>query len=367
MAIDHAAATQPITAGTPTGYQHHVTVPIDRSGRATRLARRLGHRGALTLIIVGAFALTLGLVLPHWVYPRLAVIPLDPQTTVVSSGQAAVLFDRANLVIRRDVTLTATVQVRGDLGAPEAAIGGDTAVWLLGTVVTDDRNVVVSTNQTRVCVDRRTSMAARDCTGQYVVYDSKINKGVRATGLVSKFPFNTQRRDYPFFDANSRSAPPMRFAGTEEIDGLPVYRFVQSVPATKFEDTQVPGSLVGLPDRPSVPAGRFQQTNRVVWVEPTSGLIVRDQQALRQVLRGPRGGDGTVVLDADLTLSSDSVRRAVVRAKETKQRLELIAGRVPNTIAAVGLVLLAFGGFAVVRRRRGATGGAGRPRGGMPR
>lgn len=317
---------------------------------AIRRRNTVRRRAALAAAVLGAFLLTLGLVLPRYVYPRLALAPLDPETVTVSEGRASILLDRATLVQLRDVDLTATVQVRGDLGAPEATVGGDEAVWHAGTVMTDSGGVVRATTEQRVCVDRRTSVAMPDCTDQFVANDDRVDTQVRQSGHILKFPFGTERRSYPFYDASTKTVAPMNYAGTDIIDGLTVFRFVQSIPKTKIEDVTAPGSMVGQPGVASVPAERTFQTNRAVWVEPTSGLVVRDQQAIRQVVRSPGGPDGTVDLDVTLTSTPDTVQRAAARATQARDRLRLIHGTVPAAFAGLGLSLLIVAGFVAARR-----------------
>jgi hypothetical protein len=324
---------------------------VARGGRGNSLRRK----GPVIAVLLGAFALTLGVALPQYAYPRLAMVPLDPETISVSQGRASTLFDRANLVQRRNVDLTATVKVRGDLGAPEAAVGGDVAVWMAGTVVSDSSGVVRATTEQRVCLDRHTNVAIPDCTRQYVANDARVDDQIRQSGQVLKFPFDTQRRDYPFFDSSTRTVAPMVFAGTDTVDKLPVYRFVQSIPQTRIEDVTLPGALVNRPDVASVDAERTFQVNRAVWIEPASGLIIRDQQAIRQVLREPDGPDGTVALEVTLTSTPDTVRRSVARALQARTQLRLISGTVPSVLAGTGLLLLGAGLFVTVRRRRHAA------------
>lgn len=302
------------------------------------------------LVGLGSFALVLGLLLRFYLYPYLAVVPLDQSSRFVSEGHDMVLFDRGELVQRSGVDLTGTLRVEGDLTAPESKVGGDVAVWAIGLVVQDASNTVISATQQRVCLDRRTNAAVSECTRQFVNRDENVNTSVRQTGQINKFPFDTQRKSYPYFDTNVLAAPEARFDGTEKVKGLDVYRFVLDVPPTKMEDMEVPGDLVGGAAGTSVTAGRYYQNHRTLWVEPTTGIIVKDQQQMKQWLRGPDGRDGTVVLEGTFNATDDTIRRFTDLAKEKKAGLRILRGP-PSLVSIAAGLLLFVAGVAVTLRR----------------
>jgi hypothetical protein len=308
------------------------------------------------LVGLGTFAVVLGLLLRFYLYPYLAVVDLDESFTFVSQGHDMVLFDRGELVQRRGVDLTATLKVEGDLTAPESKVGGDVAVWAAGLVVQDPSNTVVSATQQRVCIDRHTNAALRECTRQFVNRDENVNTSVRQTGQIIKFPIGTQRHGYPYFDTNTLTAPEARFDGTDKVKGLSVYRFVQNIPPTKMEDMEVPGNLVGGAEGTSVTAGRYYQNTRTLWVEPTTGIIVKDQQQMKQWLRSPDGRDGTVVLEGTFNATDDTIRRFTDLAEEKKAGLTILRGTPSLVSIVVGVLLVAAGVVVTVRRRRTPAG-----------
>lgn len=290
------------------------------------------------LLVLGIFALVLGGALRFYVHNQLAVAPLDPDATTVSKGSQMTVFYPGTLKQRTDATLTATSRVRGSLTAPEAKPDGDTAVWSVGVVIEDDNNTLVSASVDKVCLNRRTSMSVSDCNSQSI-----DNEKVKHTGLAYKFPFNTQKKDYEYFDSTLKASPVIRFDSEDTVNGLPVYRFVQAIPATKVEEEDVPGDLVNGQASETVHAGLFYQNTRTLWVEPYSGAIVRDDEDVREVLRGPDGRDGTVLLSGKLAFTQQTVQDQVKTAKDARSQLRLIFDTGPLVLLIAGLLLAAGG------------------------
>ena len=308
---------------------------------------------SLVLVGLGIFSLALGAVLRFYVYPELAVVPLDQKTESVAEGAAKVFYPEELVV--KDARLTATRKVESNLTRPEAKVDGDVMVWDQGLVVTDSENQLVSAMKHRVCLDRRTNMALQDCTQQYVTDTegdpTEDDKKVRQEGLNYKFPFDTQPQDYEYFDTTLRKASTARYEGTEQLNGLEVYKFVQKIPSTRFRDQEVPGTLVNSTEA-SVKAERRYQNTRTMWVEPVSGIIIKGSEQQRQVLVGPDGKEGTVLLDATLTFNEETVKESVERASEARDKLTLISSTGPVVLLSVGLVLLLAGiAIGVLGRR----------------
>src|SRR5699024_7985150 len=83
------------------------------------------------IMCVGAFILTMGLLFRFYAYPKLAVVPLDQNTTQIVQDPDATFFDADN-VKPGEGELTTTARIIGDPEASEAAseeVGKDVAVW----------------------------------------------------------------------------------------------------------------------------------------------------------------------------------------------------------------------------------------------
>ncbi len=76
---------------------------------------------------------------------------------------------------------------------------------------------------------------------------------VDRTGLQLKFPFNTQKKDYPVWDGSVGEPVAADFQGTTKVEGLTVYKFVQTIDRTVVESREVPGSVFGVERHRSTP------------------------------------------------------------------------------------------------------------------
>ncbi|HEX2132640.1 MAG TPA: DUF3068 domain-containing protein [Actinophytocola sp.] len=293
---------------------------------------------SFVLIGLGVFAVALGLLLRFYSYPQLAKVPLDQESTSVAEGDNVTALvvrtvDGApSPEIRQGLSLTSTTYVTGDLTAPEVREDGDVAVYVEAIRTVDDATgIVVNASVRSLCVDRFTTEAVAPCERQYIEQQQgQRNTGDRDTvqqpGLSFKFPFGTEQRDYDYYDLSVGESVKARFDGEETIQGLEVYKFVMDVPPTKIAEREVPGSLIGLDDRPSVTADMIYQVRRTVWVEPMTGIIVRGEQSGKQELLGPDEdpGEGTTVFQGTLGFNDKTVNDNVTKAEDTRSQLSLL-------------------------------------------
>lgn len=330
------------------------------------------------LLGLGVFAVALGLLLRFYAYPQLAKIPLDQKSTSVAEGDGitALVVETVDGApspeIRENLSLTSTTFVSGDLSAPEVERDGDVAVFVEAIRTVDDASgIVVNASVRSLCVDRFTNEAVVPCEGQYIEQEqgnriTADRNTLQQPGQSFKFPFGTEQRDYKYFDLTARQAIDARFEAVEEIQGLEVYKFVMEVPPTKVADREVPGSLVGVEDQPSVTAEMFYEVRRTVWVEPETGIIIRGEQAGKQELLAPGEdpGEGTTVFEGELAFNETTVNDNVAKAEENRSKLSLLTtGPIylwigGGVLILAGVVLLATGNSS-----GGARGGGG---GGAP-
>jgi hypothetical protein len=310
------------------------------------------------LIALGMFAITLGVLFGSVVYDRLAKAPLDPESVTESQGNNMTVFysksfvDKSIPPQRTDATVRVRVIVRGKFDAPEVKVNGDTALWRVGVVVEDERRELISAMEHWVCVDRKTNEGTGPCAEKKIDDGTRVDTGFDSTGVNYKFPFDTQRKEYMYFDTTLRRAVPARFDGEDTVNGLPVYRFVQRIEPTKAGERMVPGQLVNAPEGTIVNASRYYENTRTVWVEPYTGAVVKNEEKIRQVLRGPDGREGTVVIAGTLTFTPQTVQRQVDKAKEGRDQLRLLRHTGPAIAYVLGGVLLVVGVILVLLGRR---------------
>ncbi len=308
------------------------------------------------LIGLGAFLLVFGPAVKWVVAPALAVAPLacdpgplcdDGVSLSPSSGVARVLFDPGTLSPRTNVDLLSVRRVKADVEASEGA--NNQTVYDSFQDVTDPEGVTVTASTERIAFNGHTSEMINCCDS--VEGDEPITD---FAGIAPyKFGFGTQKQDYLYFDGTLATALPMVFDGTDEVLGLEAYRFVQTIEATQYAELEVPGELVDQPDEASVVAPRFYANVRTVWVEPTTGAILRGQEVQRQFLAGADGSsEALLLLDATLAWTDENVANAVENASDGKSSLNLIQQTIPLVAVLLGLLAL-VGGWFLLRRPAG--------------
>lgn len=346
------------------------------------------------LVGLGVFLVALAFVVRLFVYPSATVIPYelgDPDKKAlgeqsIATGTVTVLdkelvaAGKGRDSVRENVDVTALRTLRTDLSAKESKKDGDVTVWKIVLAVVDDERstpakpkLVSDPTQQSVCLDRKTSESAPNCSVSYVLDcvedEDKINPCRLAdegkpptgqkeqTGLQYKFPFSTEARDYKYFDTTIMQATPARFVGEEELNGLPVYRFQQEIPETEIseDDFEVPANLFTEKAEGNVQADQFYSADRTFWVEPETGQIIKGEDTSQQVLRGPDGTEELVVFEGTLSLIDEQVKNNISEASDNRSKLRLVRLWVPIGAGVLGGLLIGAGLMLELGYRRRRT------------
>ncbi|MEK9735873.1 MAG: DUF3068 domain-containing protein [Candidatus Nanopelagicales bacterium] len=312
----------------------------------------------IVLIGLGVFLVVLGILLRVTVVPAVAKAPLSPGedsggvTQTDQSGVAAKLFDPATLTERRDVAVKAIRYTRGDVPASQTqeALSQDLAIYDTFQRVEDEAGVVVTADTARFAFNRVTTQLSNCCGANL------DGENVEMSGIVPlKFPMFTQQQTYPYFDTSLNRGVDAVFQGEEEIEGLPVYKFLVTVEPTQIGTIEVPGELVGSP-LPSYVAPRYYSMALTLFVEPTTGAIVKGESDQLQTLRGPDGTDQVTVIDAVIGTDPAQVSTYVEDVKPLAALINLLNNTAPLVAVIAGLLLLIIGILLVAVRGRQGSG-----------
>ncbi|HVQ95950.1 MAG TPA: DUF3068 domain-containing protein [Mycobacteriales bacterium] len=291
------------------------------------------------LLGLGMFLIVAAGMLRFYVFDQLLITPKDQYATTVAPGTGT-YFDAGNL---RETTsdLVARRTLKGDV----AASNDKTGVWDVSLVIETGDGTFVRAVLDRVAFDRRTAQSVH-CCGEAV--DSAP---VRHEGVTYKFPFNISKGTYQFWDVNSSAAYPARFQSEEKIEGLNTYKFIQEIPSHQILTQEVPGSLLG-ESAPSVQAPVYYQNVRTVWVEPTTGIILKGTEQTKTTLRDSAGQDKVVVLDASFTFDVPTQKSQADLARDSLSRINLVKWIIPLIAVVVGLGMLALGALMLRKADR---------------
>jgi hypothetical protein len=291
-----------------------------------------------------------------WVGPSLVKAPIGGTVVSDASGSDVTYLDFAD---PNKAQHTGTVHSRDVYQSIKDDSTASVGVYELDSEIyyTDEPDLSrdISAAQERFAIDRKTGMAVPDPKGKEKINTDVNNQWSKHSGLILKFPINTEKKDYPFWDTQIRSSEyPMQYRAQETLNGLTVYRFEQDIPDT---------------DLSAQTANLHYASQRITWVEPSTGVIVKGQQAVKITLGAPSDTNKATVLDGTLTFTDQNVQDSAKRAKDGRDKISSIRTTLPLFFLVLGLVVLAVGLLMARGGRRAgqpATDGRPGPRSGPP-
>ncbi|HEY7053268.1 MAG TPA: DUF3068 domain-containing protein [Mycobacterium sp.] len=343
---------------------------------------------ACAIVGLGAALIMAAIVLSTYTAGRITKIPLDIDTTLVSDGTATAL-DPASLstdhfVANNKVPVVSQQQYSTESGS-ETPSNADVVTLQVGTTTrrTDkqqDKGLLLAIVDT-VTLDRSTAMAVSTDSNPAgwvqkprTMDDTKgpTNIPLRHEGLDYRFPFDVEKKTYPYFDPVAQKAFDANYDSEEDVNGLTTYHFVQNVgldnsgklvepveyPSLydRDEDAKVTAraALWGLPGPPDdeVTMKRYYAAQRDMWVDPTTGVIVKaKERAMHYYVRcgdpdckekNPLKPDVTLV-DYTVTSNEATVEQQVNAARNEGDRIALWTRILPITFGALGIVAVVGG------------------------
>ena len=332
---------------------------------------------ALAVMGLGAALLTAALLLTTYTAGKIEKIPLTIDKTLVSGGTGTAL-DPASLSATRFVINTDVPLISQQAITVETPANAQVVTFQVGTSVrrTDrqqDSGLLLAMVDT-VTLDRRTAEAVSDderpggsVQKPRTFEDDKpsTNIALPHEGLTYRFPFNTEKKSYPFFDAIAQKPFDANYDGEDDVNGLSTYRFTQNVgydadgklvDPIKYaslydrnEDGEVTAraELWGLPGDPYEPITmtRFYAAQRTFWVDPVTGVIVRSEEhANHYYARDPLQPE-MALADYKVTSTEQTVESQVAMARDERDRVALWSRILPISFAAAGLIALIGAGL----------------------
>jgi len=327
---------------------------------------------ALTIMGLGAALLTAAVLLTTYTAGKIQKIPLNIDKSLVSSGSGTAL-DPASLQATRFVIDKNIPLVSQQAVTVETPANAQVVTFQVGTTVrrTDkqlDNGLLLAMVDT-VTLNRHTAEAVSDderpggsVQKPRTMEDDKpsTNIALPHEGLAFRFPFDTEKKSYPFFDPIAQKPFDANYDGEDDVNGLTTYRFTQNVgydadgklvEPIKYaslydrnEDGEVTAraELWGLPGDPYEPVTmtRFYAAQRTFWVDPVTGTVVKDEEhANHYYARDPLRPE-MALADYKVTSTEQTVELQVASARDERDRLALWSRVLPISLAATGLVAL---------------------------
>jgi hypothetical protein len=318
--------------------------------------RRRGGLVARLALLLGVLALVTAPVLRFWVAPALAQSPAVPGgggfVTFTETGTLTALLDLEDAEVTTlpaPVPITRTVTTRGDAGATEAAAATGLNVAVTDSVdriVTQDGRLIAET-QYRLAADRRTQ-ALVDCCGVAV---SGTPVAMAGAGSPLRLPWDTQPITYPYFDPVLLAPVEMAAIGADRVGDRDALKFQQATPPTEIGRVPVPGRLVGS-EQPTVELARAHAVTRSLWVDPTTGIILRTAERVRETLRDATGRDVVTLVTYSLASTPEQEAAQAQRAQAQGLPVRWASVYGPFLAASASILLLVIGAGLMVREIR---------------
>ncbi|HIW91049.1 MAG TPA: DUF3068 domain-containing protein [Candidatus Corynebacterium avicola] len=216
-------------------------------------------------IILGAALLVLALALPMYVVPKGKIIPKDIESATVTKVSPGTLLNAGALAedepvagkendpecrgedkvvscfIMKDTDLQSQRFVRAQDPADDDVVTLEAGGTVYRADAPEPENLV-SAEIDRVTLDRKNAFPVDEPTSTLNITapgpdGENVNEDVPAftrDGLQFQFPFDTEKKAYPFFDHRLMETNDIDFVDEEKMDGETVYRFEQQVGPTEM-------------------------------------------------------------------------------------------------------------------------------------
>ncbi|MFF4115372.1 DUF3068 domain-containing protein [Streptomyces sp. NPDC001714] len=313
------------------------------------------RKASLVLLAVAVFFAALSPLLRWYAFPRLAKIPANQYQDMVLVAKDATLLDYGTMKAKKVPRVTIVQTLKGDVAAAkkiEKTAGRDVVVWDSLSYVQGPDGKMVSEIPERYIFDAH-SQEPVHATGEMVDGDA-----VTRDGIEFKFPFLTEKRDYEYFDAQTRTTNPIHYKGTQTFRGVKVYYFEQTIPWTKVPmPKKLPVQGITAESVAKTGTTRWYTTVRKFWVEPATGAPVYGEEIHKEELRGGTllGGRAKVTAFAgDVKMREDYIKSTVALVKHNRTLVLMLTSYLPWGFLSLGIALLALSLYLEARGRRPA-------------
>lgn len=275
----------------------------------------------LVLMGLAGFLVTTALLALLYVPGQVKKTPLDTDSYTRLTGNAAALPSGEGAPVKAlSHTVSDGKKSDGDV------VVFDTFTCLVTNPNGDSPDCVDDTDPDKRLVTATTDRFATDRrTGESVNDEKYIGDATPHEGLVNKFPFDVEKKTYPFWDGVLGRAIDANFEGEEKVNGWNTYKFVTDV---ADEPAEISSGIQGT-----------YSSLKTMYIDPRTGAI--QKQTEKQVRKLE---DGTTVLDLDFGFTDATIEANIKDAKANDSKLGLV-GKLPLIAGLLGLLSAAVGFF----------------------
>ncbi|WLQ47701.1 DUF3068 domain-containing protein [Streptomyces poriferorum] len=311
------------------------------------------RRASLVLLAFAVFFAALSPLLRWYAFPRLAKIPPNQYQETVLEAKPATLLNYSTLKAEKVDKITIVQTLKGNVEESEKierSAGRDVVVWDALSYVQGPDGKMVSKIPERYIFDAH-SQDPVHATGESVDGDA-----VSREGIEFKWPFLTEKRDYEYFDAQTRTSSPIHYKGTQNFRGMEVYYFEQTVPWTKVPMPKTMPIAITPEQIAETGITRWYTTKRMFWVDPVTGAPVNGEEIHKEELRNAKAlgmsEDTVTVFAGHVKMREDYIVSIVDLVKSQRLLVLLLTSYLPWGFLVLGAGLLALSLWLEARSRR---------------
>ncbi|MFE9136088.1 DUF3068 domain-containing protein [Streptomyces sp. NPDC007355] len=313
------------------------------------------RRAGLVLLALAVFCAAMAPTLRWYAFPRLAKIPPNQYQETVLEAKPATLLNYSTLKAEKVDRITIIQTLKGNVEESrriERDAGRDVVVWDALAHITGPDGAMVSQIPERYIFDAHTQDPVH-ATGEMVDGDP-----VRRDGIEFKWPFLTEKRDYRYFDAQTRTSAPIHYKGTRTFRGTEVYYFEQTIPWTQVPMPKTM-PVKGITPKLLADSGltRWYTTKRMFWVEPVTGAPLNGEEIHKEELRNAEalmGQDTLTVFEGHVKMREDYIESVGAMVSSNRLMVLLLVSYLPWSLTLLALLLLGLALWLEARSRRPA-------------
>lgn len=283
------------------------------------------------LLGLGAFLLVAGIIATTWAPGVVKKTPLDVEQFTSLDGTVNKIDVESGELVENPVKVQSITKTDSE------ASNDDTVVWVQTSCVVidiDDAPDCVDGDDPRL-VSADTDVFATDrVTAESVAdFEGLPSDAVPHEGLVNKWPFDSEKKNYDYWDGTTGQAWPAVYTREDNLLGIDVYVYVITITDAPIEIAEgVDGTYDNVIE---------------IWVEPKTGAIQQQTQDQQRYL-----ADGTQVLDLKIGFTEDQQEQFKKDAEENMMLLRIITFWLPVVGFVGGGLCVVAGGLLLLSSRR---------------
>lgn len=282
---------------------------------------------------LAGFLVAAALVALIWAPGVVKRTPIENDATTRLTGEAAKLDTATGELVPNKVKATSITKSDTKVSDDKVVAFTNSSCLLVDTddapdCVDGKDQRLISASTDVFATDRKTALAVN--SDKYLPADA-----VDHDGLINKWPFDAEKKTYPYWDGTVGKAVDAVYDRTEKLDGLETYVYKVVVQDASIDIAKgVQGTYDDLKE---------------IYIEPKTGKIIHQTDNQQRAL-----ADGTQALDLQLAFTDDQVKENVDDAQDSIGSLKLITTTIP-LVGLIGGGLCLLAGIALLlSSRKGA-------------